>query len=163
RARRPSIAEESGGTTSPPEKPRSEPRPPGSGGRLPLPDGCGSEWCSIGEFHDDRFISPRICPMSTDSKTAASPADEYTPPRNPAEEALADIWREVLGVDRVSVHDDFFALGGQSLKATQVVSRIRRHFHVELPVEALFQSPTIADLAPALQNGQATCATAVSA
>jgi amino acid adenylation domain-containing protein len=77
----------------------------------------------------------------------------FEPPRNATEEALAAIWKEVLGVQRVGINDDFFMLGGHSLNATQVVSRIRQRFQIELPLPAFFQAPTIAALGTALQNG----------
>ncbi|HEU0052493.1 MAG TPA: amino acid adenylation domain-containing protein, partial [Longimicrobium sp.] len=68
------------------------------------------------------------------------------PPRTPAEEVVAATWERVLGVFP-GVHDDFFALGGHSLRATQVVARIREAFGIELPLRALFESPTVAGLA----------------
>ncbi|HEX5723930.1 MAG TPA: amino acid adenylation domain-containing protein [Longimicrobiaceae bacterium] len=68
------------------------------------------------------------------------------PPRTPAEEVVAAIWERVLGV-YPGVHDDFFALGGHSLRATQVVSRLREAFGIDLPLRALFEAPTVAGLA----------------
>ncbi len=80
-----------------------------------------------------------------------SPAQETTvAPRSPVEQALADIWSEVLRIPAPGVHQSFFALGGHSLLATQVVSRIRRTLQVELPLRTLFESPTIAELAQAV-------------
>jgi FkbH-like protein len=68
-------------------------------------------------------------------------------PRTPIEEALAGIWSEVLGIEPIGIHDDFFQLGGDSLLATQVVSRVRRRFHVQLPLRGLFEAATVAELA----------------
>src|SRR5262249_6010633 len=76
----------------------------------------------------------------------------YVAPRDPTEEALARIWSEVLGLPQVGIDDDFFGLGGHSLKATQVIARIRRQFQVDLPLQALFDSPTVAGLALALHK-----------
>jgi amino acid adenylation domain-containing protein len=73
--------------------------------------------------------------------------DGFVAPRTPVEEALANIWQLLLGVDRVSVHDNFFALGGHSLMATQVVSRVREELQVEMDLRELFGAPTVAELA----------------
>ncbi|HEY6186081.1 MAG TPA: amino acid adenylation domain-containing protein [Pyrinomonadaceae bacterium] len=71
----------------------------------------------------------------------------YVAPGTAVEEALARIWSGVLGLDRVGIHDDFFELGGNSLSATQLVSQLRRSFEIELPLRALFEHPTISELA----------------
>lgn len=80
---------------------------------------------------------------------------EFVAPRTPVEEVLARIWQQVLGVERVSVHDNFFESGGHSLLATQLFSRIRAELGVEAPLLTLFGAPTIAQLALALTNMQA--------
>ncbi|HEY7220753.1 MAG TPA: non-ribosomal peptide synthetase [Candidatus Binatia bacterium] len=71
----------------------------------------------------------------------------YEAPHNSIEEALAKIWAEVLELDRVGVHDDFFDLGGHSLAATRVISRVVEIFPIKLPIKALFDSPTVAEMA----------------
>jgi acyl-coenzyme A synthetase/AMP-(fatty) acid ligase/aryl carrier-like protein len=73
-------------------------------------------------------------------------ADEYVAPRNDLEREIADLWQELLGVERVGVTDDFFALGGHSLLATQMITRIRRR-HGNVPLRALFNAPTVSGLA----------------
>src|SRR5581483_4305176 len=79
-------------------------------------------------------------------RAAEDATDEYVPPRNDLEQEIAEIWQELLGVERVGVTDDFFALGGHSLLATQMITRIRR-LHGNVPLRALFNAPTVAGLA----------------
>ncbi|MGZ4106881.1 MAG: condensation domain-containing protein, partial [Tumebacillaceae bacterium] len=76
----------------------------------------------------------------------------YIAPRNPVEELLERIFGEVLHHDTVSVHDNFFDLGGHSLLVTQVISRIRNAFHITLPFSEMFNDPTIAGLAKRVQR-----------
>jgi acyl carrier protein len=78
-----------------------------------------------------------------------------TPPRNETEEKLVAIWREALHADRIGIEHNFFDLGGHSLLAVQVIARIRRDFGLELPVRSLFEEPTIASLAAAVERAQA--------
>ncbi|HEX5715931.1 MAG TPA: beta-ketoacyl synthase N-terminal-like domain-containing protein, partial [Thermoanaerobaculia bacterium] len=92
---------------------------------------------------------PEWLPLATgDSRPELETA--YMPPRNEVEQALAGIWQEMLGIDRVGVLDSFFDLGGHSLMATQLVSRIRDRLGAEVALDAFFAAPTIADLAPQL-------------
>jgi amino acid adenylation domain-containing protein len=76
-----------------------------------------------------------------------SGADAYVAPRTPVEEAVAAIWADVLGIERVGADDDFFALGGHSLLATQIIAQIRSNLSVNLPLHSLFTAPTVATLA----------------
>jgi FkbM family methyltransferase len=74
----------------------------------------------------------------------------YTAPRTEIEEVLATIWSELLGRDRLGVHDNFFHSGGHSLLATQLVSRVRETFQLDVPLTVVFEAPTIAEFAKAL-------------
>ncbi|MEO8429267.1 MAG: amino acid adenylation domain-containing protein, partial [Verrucomicrobiota bacterium] len=73
--------------------------------------------------------------------------ENHVAPRSVAEAAVAEIWKKVLGIERVGVHDSFFELGGHSLLAMQIVSRVGDAFQVELPLRALFEAPTVAEFA----------------
>ncbi|MEO9196819.1 MAG: amino acid adenylation domain-containing protein, partial [Polyangia bacterium] len=112
------------------------------------------------------FVTMSALPLNAsgkvDRKALPAPAltdlvgDAYVAPRTPLEEGLAQIWRDLLRVERVGVHDDFFALGGHSLLATQVVSRMRSLLQIELPVGALFEAPTVSRLAERVQGTSTT-------
>src|SRR6202020_1300880 len=80
--------------------------------------------------------------------------ENYTGPRTPVEEILANLWMQVLGAKRVGVHDNFFEIGGHSLLATQVISRVRETFGVELPLRVLFESPTVEALAGQVEQAR---------
>jgi acyl carrier protein len=73
-------------------------------------------------------------------------------PRTPAEEVVAAIWADVLALDRVGPEDDFFALGGHSLIATRVISRVRDAFGIDLPLRTLFEEPTVTGFAAVVEQ-----------
>jgi acyl-CoA synthetase (AMP-forming)/AMP-acid ligase II/acyl carrier protein len=77
---------------------------------------------------------------------------EFVAPTDPVEDALARIWTEVLGIEKVGIYDNFFALGGDSLRATQLVSRVRTAFQVELPLKTIFREPTVTDQARVIED-----------
>ena len=74
-------------------------------------------------------------------------------PRTPVEATVGAIWQEVLGLDEIGVHDNFFDLGGHSLAASQVLVRVTETFHVDLPLRVLFEAPTVNGLALAVVQG----------
>ncbi|MEU6765038.1 amino acid adenylation domain-containing protein [Streptomyces sp. NPDC046853] len=78
------------------------------------------------------------------------------PPRTPTEEAIAALWRTVLRQDRVSIRDNFFAVGGHSLTAVNLVGRINRELGSSLPLQVLFDAPTVAGLARLVDRAPAT-------
>lgn len=107
------------------------------------------------------FVFLDVLPRTPNGKVnrSALPAPEathgvrskrFTAPRTEVEKSVAVIFAEVLGLERVGVHDNFFELGGHSLLATQVISRICTTLHVDMPVRALFEAATVADLSLAV-------------
>jgi amino acid adenylation domain-containing protein len=94
----------------------------------------------------DRAALPRPDQTRPDS------GKNYAAPRTTTEETLAAIWKGVLGLDKVGVDDGFFDLGGHSLLVTQVLTRVREAFQVELSMRRFFETPTVAELAAAIED-----------
>ncbi len=99
-------------------------------------------------------VLPRTPSGKVDRRALPDPATltgqtetEYVAPRTPIEEAVAAMWAETLGLERVGVTDDFFEIGGHSLVATQVVAQVRTGLAVDLPLHSLFTCPTVESLA----------------
>ncbi|WP_339788681.1 amino acid adenylation domain-containing protein [Paenibacillus sp. FSL R7-0313] len=80
------------------------------------------------------------------------PGEGRTPPRTPLEASLAEIWKSVLGLEHIGVHDNFFDLGGHSLRATTLVSKVHQELNVELPLRDVFRYSTIEEMALALSR-----------
>jgi len=103
------------------------------------------------ESRIDRWVTlAALAETRKDAQTLYTRPDlttDYEAPRDNTEQAIADIWQALLGIDSIGIHDDFFALGGHSLLATQLISRIRDTFQIELSVRKFFEAPTIASLA----------------
>jgi amino acid adenylation domain-containing protein len=108
------------------------------------------------------YIFPEALPLTANGKVdrralpapilTASESEKSIAPRTPIQEVLAGIWLHLLEVERVGIEDNFFDLGGNSLLATQVVSRARSLFKVEIPLRWLFESPTVAELSDRIVN-----------
>jgi acyl carrier protein len=79
-------------------------------------------------------------------------AGEYRAPRNMLERSLAEIWAQVLRIDRVGIRDNFFDLGGHSLSGITLVSMVSERFKVDLPVAAMFRYPTVRQMANAVES-----------
>ena len=77
---------------------------------------------------------------------------EYEGPRNEVEEKLIDLWSKVLAVENIGISHNFFDLGGHSLKATALISKIHKELNVELPLKVIFKSPTIKGISEYIQN-----------
>lgn len=84
------------------------------------------------------------------ARTRTEADGDYVPPQDEVEAAMAALWEELFGLQRLSVNDNFFELGGNSLLGIQLISRVRKDFQVELPLNTLFETPTVAGLAAAL-------------
>ena len=78
----------------------------------------------------------------------------FVAPRTPLEQDLVNIWRELLGIEQIGIHDKFFELGGHSLLLTRLASRIHRTFGVEIPLRVLFNTPTVVDMTTAIAARQ---------
>ncbi|QBR71364.1 hypothetical protein CU048_08810 [Beijerinckiaceae bacterium] len=108
------------------------------------------------------FVSLEALPLTPNGKVdrnalpepdlGAQLAQRFVAPRTPTEEILAQIWADVLRVERVGINDNFFELGGHSLLATRIASRIRSAFEIDLPLRTLFEASTLAALAPCVDG-----------
>jgi amino acid adenylation domain-containing protein len=103
------------------------------------------------------FVLLEIMPLTPNGKVdrkalpkpesdRSSLRDAYIAPRNPIEQQIADVWAQILNLERVGINDDFFELGGHSLLATQIIARLRKIFTVELTLRTFFEAPTIGNL-----------------
>jgi len=104
------------------------------------------EWLRVGNLRR-RAAGPRA---SGEGSVRPELEAAYAAPSTPTEEALAEIWHQILGIEPIGVHDDFFELGGHSLLATQLLSRMRDQLGVEMTLDQVFEKPTVEELAAAV-------------
>ena len=88
-----------------------------------------------------------------------TPEQEYVGPRSATEETLCRLWQEVLGRERVGIHDNFFKIGGHSLLAARVAARMRESFQLDIALRRMFEAPTIAQLAHVIDQTMQTAGT----
>ncbi|HEY0601397.1 MAG TPA: condensation domain-containing protein, partial [Herpetosiphonaceae bacterium] len=98
-----------------------------------------------------------------DPEAAFQSSASYVPPSTPEELSVAALWAELLGLEQVGIHDNFFALGGHSLLATRLLARLRLAEQIDLPLRALFETPTVAGLAQQIVTLRESLATTVEA
>jgi amino acid adenylation domain-containing protein len=94
-------------------------------------------------------LDVRALPAATGHRDETAP---FIAPRTDAEQLVADVWAQVLSVEAIGAHDDFFDLGGHSLLATRVIARLRSAVRIDLPIRALFRHPTVAGLAGVIED-----------
>ncbi len=114
------------------------------------------------------FVTLEALPLTPNGKVdrrslptpeiSRSDTANYAAPRNRIEEKLAKIWTQILNIEIIGIHDNFFDLGGHSLLVTQLVMKVREAFQIDLPLRILFESPTIAELAQIIERGNSNIA-----
>ncbi|NJM85833.1 MAG: amino acid adenylation domain-containing protein [Hydrococcus sp. RU_2_2] len=110
------------------------------------------------------FVALEVMPLTANGKIdrKALPKPDsiqqldktYVAPQNSLEQQIAEVWEQVLNLERVGIYDNFFELGGHSLLGIQIVSRLRKTLQIELPLASLFEVPTIANLAKRIETIQ---------
>src|SRR5271165_3763805 len=101
-------------------------------------------------FSDPRSLSKAVEAQKARLRTQAA----YEAPANPTEETLSAIWSKLLAIDKVGRNDNFFALGGHSLMAVQVIARVRQTLRIEMPLRAMFDAPTLAGFAERVEGAR---------
>ncbi|MGB7921713.1 MAG: beta-ketoacyl synthase N-terminal-like domain-containing protein [Pyrinomonadaceae bacterium] len=101
------------------------------------------------EFQEAGFASEAEAARSDRGREGDA---DYVAPRNEREHAVAGIWSEVFGIPRIGIEDNFFDLGGESLLATQIVSRLRADFDIELPIRSFYENPTVEGIVIAMSR-----------
>ncbi|MCA1566172.1 MAG: acyltransferase domain-containing protein [Acidobacteria bacterium] len=108
-----------------------------------------SQWVSLESLRDKGEAGKADSPKGYTRPNLPTP---YVAPTTGLESDIAEIWQGLLGIEQVGIHDNLFDLGGDSLLVIQIVSRIRESLHIEVPLRAIFETPTIAELAASLDK-----------
>lgn len=109
---------------------------------------------------EEEFSEPRVSEeVQTVQKTEIR---DDGAPTNSTEKEIACIWKELLGVKKISIHDNFFNLGGSSLIGAKLITKIKNAFGVKLPLGVIFQAPTVSELAALVQKSKADSANSMS-
>lgn len=87
---------------------------------------------------------------------------EYEPPKNTIEKRLVEIWEEIIGIDKISINDNFFEIGGHSLKAATLISKVKKKFNVKMPLREVFNTPTIKQLAKFIEGSEENICTIIN-
>ena len=90
-------------------------------------------------------VDRRLLPSLEDARPALEAS--YVGPRTELEQSIAKTWEEILGIKPIGIHDEFFDLGGHSLVAMSILTRLGDRYHLTLPLRVIFEAPTVADLA----------------
>jgi acyl transferase domain-containing protein len=110
-----------------------------------------SQWIKLESLGPGRHANQASSSQSTLSQRPNLQTD-YEPPSDETEQQIARIWQDALGIDKVGINDHFSDLGGHSLLAIKIVSGLRKAFQIDLPVRALFDAPTVADLSSYIEE-----------
>lgn len=102
------------------------------------------QWIKLESLNTQNAATATSSPRSTPKRFSGRTNPDA--PRDEAEQQITRIWQDALGIDEVGIHDNFSELGGHSLLAIRIVTELRRAFQIDLPVRALFDAPTVAEL-----------------
>ena len=104
-----------------------------------------NQWIKLESLNAGRPAAVASPTQSTLSQRSGVQTN-YDAPRDDTEQQIARIWQDAFGIDEVGINDSFTRLGGHSLLAIRIVAELRKAFQIDLPVRALFDAPTVAEL-----------------
>jgi thioesterase domain-containing protein/acyl carrier protein/NAD(P)-dependent dehydrogenase (short-subunit alcohol dehydrogenase family) len=110
-----------------------------------------NQWVKLESLRTGRD-STKPSPIRSTFGQRPGPLKDYDEPQNETEQRIAAIWQQAFGFDQIGIHDDFSDLGGHSLLAIKIVSELRKTFQIDLPIRALFEAPTVAELSSYIET-----------